>query len=151
MFRVDVDIINYLVGNTVAPDSVISVPFNNQQIFAGAIPDFSEASQDVLASISLVSNVPNTKWLRDRAVISITTMGRGRGQYVEAETLLYDIFNTLLGSNNIEMDDHILFQFGSSSGPRFMGYQDNSKPVFDATISLYVDGIVDKFNRKTIY
>lgn len=151
MFRADLDIRNYLVGNTVAPDTVIDIPFQPNQFFLGAFPEFTDTQEDVIVRVKLINNQPNTKWLRDEVVLAISVMGRGRGQYVEAENLIYSIFNTLIASKNIENDDHVYFQFGSNSGPRFVGYQDNSKPLFDSIITLYVDGLVDKFNRKTLY
>lgn len=151
MFKADVDLRNYLVGNTSPPDSVIDVPFSQNQVFIGAFPDFTEANEDVLVRIRLISAVPNTKWLRDEIQLAVSVMGADRSTYVQTQDLIYSIFNTLLASNRVENDDHVYFQFGSTSGPRFVGYQDNSKPLFDSIVTLYVDGLEDRFNRKTLY
>lgn len=151
MFKADVDLRNYLVGNTSPPDSVIDVPFNAGQFYLGAFPDFTEVNQDVLVRVRLLATVPNAKWLRDEVSVAFSVMGADRSKYVQTQDLSYSIFNTLLASNRVENDDHVYFQFGANSGPRFVGYQDNSKPLFDSVINLYVDGLEDRFNRKTLY
>ena len=153
MDRVLKQLVDYLQGNTVAPNSVISEPFDSRLFVVGTMRDFSEVVNSqfgVQTLFRLVGNNPNPKWLRDFYSVTIQTIGKNRSKYVEAENLIHDIFNVLHGSENLIFDDSAYFLFKYDEGPRFISYLENSMPLFTSNLQFYVDGLVDKNNRKTL-
>jgi hypothetical protein len=98
----------------------------------------------------MIATNPNPKWLRDFYTISLQTIGEDRSKYVEAEDLLHEVFETLHSSSNLYFGDSAYFQFTSDEGPHFAAYLENSMPMFNAVLQFYVDGLVDKNNRKAL-
>lgn len=146
---------SYLSGQTQSPDSVFDKdPFNYAQMRIGSWVEFDELSSQA-DGIQLVFNIipggeMNPKWLRDRYIINIQTLGVDKSKYIESESLLNDVFYTFLGGKTLYFGDSAYFQFTSDEGPAFRGYLDNSKPMFAAVITFYVDGLTDKENRKAL-
>mgnify|MGYP006429557083 CR=1 FL=1 len=153
MDRVLKQLVDYLQGNTTSPDSVISNPFNSDLFVIGTMRDFNEvknSNTNVQTLFRLVGNSPNPKWLRDFYSVTIQTIGKDRSKYVEAENLIHDIFNVLQSSDNLIFGDSAYFQFKYDEGPRFISYLENSMPLFTSNLQFYVDGLIDKNNRKTL-
>lgn len=147
------DLRNYLVGATVSPDSVITTPFNQHQIFVGTIKGFSEISPSangLQVLIQEAGGVANPKWVRDSWTVSIQAIGENRTKYMQCEELLRDVIHTLIGSPTRYIGDRAYVQFSSNQLPQFVGYLDNSRPLFSSTIGFVVEGLKDEYNRKAL-
>jgi len=148
---VDGDLVNYLIGNTSVPDSVIATPFNRHQIFVGAMVedvDLHSSANGVQAYLKKIIGVANSRWLRDEWQIDIGALGSNRSKYQATETLITNIVHTLLGHPTLYIGDTAYVQFNATFLPRFVGYYEGSKPLFNARITLVAEGLVDKFNRE---
>lgn len=146
------DLRDYLGGLTAAPDTVIAEAFNPDQIVVGGIQEFTpytnfNGTQVVLQG---VNGAANPKWLRDSWIISIQVIGEDRGKYAECEALLAEIVFSLVGSNTIYIGNRAYVQMSSNQLPQFIGYLDNSQPIFSSTITFVVEGLTDEYNRKAL-
>lgn len=144
------DLREYLGGITLPPDSVITSPFDVNQVFLGAIREFVQGMPDVQVVIREVSGKPNPKWMRDEWIVGVQTLGKDASKYMECENTLGEIVHSLVGSPTVYIGDRAYVQFGSNQLPMFVGYLDNSKPLFSATITFVVEGLEDKYNRKAL-
>lgn len=150
---VDNDLYDYLTGQTKAPDSVIQKAFDESRLYIGALlpdADLPEDAEGVHACIRAEFGEANPKWRRDEWRIEVLSMGSGRHQYREAETLINEIVHTLLGNKTIYIGDMAYYQFNSNALPRFFGYMEGSKPLFRATFTVVAEGLTDKFNREAL-
>lgn len=134
------DMANYLVTQNIVPTGMI---------FVNALPDFQTVSSniDYMACVKVVNGSANPKWLRDMWVLSFQVLGRTKDQSETAEKKTWEIFNKLLGSNNITVSNQIYLQFNSAMMPSFIGYLDNSQPLYSCHIQFVVEGLDDVGNR----
>ncbi len=147
------DLVDYLTGQTTAPDAVITVPFNVNQLLIGNIVEdnrLAPAANGLQVAFKLRISSANAKWMRDDYSIEIISAGNNAGKYLEAEDLLLRIFHTLLGIPSFIVNDKAFVHFNSNSVPRFVGYLDDTRPVFATNMSFVVEGLTDKFNRTAI-
>ena len=137
------DMANYLVTENVIPTGMI---------FVNALPDFQVVSADIdyMACVKVVNGSANPKWLRDTWVLSFQVLGRTIADSQTAEEKCWDVFNKILGSNNITIDNQVYLQFNSSMMPSFMGYLDNSQPLYACHIELVAEGITAIGNREPL-
>ena len=153
MDRVLDKLTDYLTGNTVSPDSVISQPFDSNLFVIGTMRDFADVNESY-NGIQVVSRIvsinPNPKWLRDFYSIAIQVIGKDRSKYIECEDLIHEIFSTLHSSDNLIFGNSAYFQFTSDEGPHFVAYYEDSMPLFTSILQFYVDGLEDKNNRKAL-
>lgn len=150
MYNVDSGLRRYLVGDTVAPESIITTPYDANQIKLGSLPDRFDSGLEVACSIEIINYTPNPKWLRDDVRVGIKTLGADASKYLQSRDLIFNIFNELLGGPNLYIEDSVYFQFTSGNAPTFVGYREDSKPLFSATLDFVVDGKNDLFNRKAL-
>lgn len=147
------DLRDYLVGATSSPDSVIETPFNINQIFVGSIREFSEVSPSangLQVVLQEAGGIANPKWVRDSWTVSIQAIGENRAKYIECEQLLTGIVHSLIGAPTRYIGDRAYVQLSSDQLPMFVGYLDNSKPLFSSTISFVTEGLKDEYNRKAL-
>ena len=135
------DIRQYLIDENVVEES---------HLFAYEMPDTSITGNDYNATLLEVSRNPNPRYTRDEVVISIQVMGGSRGNMRLAQETINNIFNKLLGNSTIYVGTNAYYQFNSTSAPRLVGYQDNSKPFFTCSLSLVRESTVDEGNRNII-
>lgn len=150
---VEDQLIDYLIGSTESPDSVISTEFNPSRFLVGAMREFEDLADDadgVQLFLRTTTAQANPKWLRDTYFVNIQCIGEGPHKYEEAFSFIYEVFHTLLGSDTLYLGDRAYVQFNSEDLPRFAYYLDNSKPVFVANINFVVEGLQDEFNRKAL-
>lgn len=149
----DGDLVRYLIGDTQAPDSVIVTPFNPNQVFIGALiedVDLHPSCDGVQIALKKLIGSANSKWLRDQWTLEINAIGSNRSKYQATETLIYNTVHTLLGHSTIRIGDTAYVQFNATFLPRFVGYYEGSKPLFNATLTVVAEGLVDKFNREAL-
>lgn len=149
----DDDLVRYLIGDTEAPDSVIDTPFNAGQIYVGALvedEDLSPTADGVQASLKKMIGQANSRWLRDQWTLDVNAIGSDRSKYRDVEALITNIVHTLLGHSTIYIGDVAYLQFNATFLPRFIGYYEGSKPLFNSTLTVVAEGLVDKFNRSAL-
>lgn len=146
------DLRDYLAGLTTAPDTVIDDPFNGDQIVLGVLQQFDQNPNfnGIQVILKEVNGVANPKWLRDAWTVSIQVIGENSAKYSECESLIGDITFALVGSNTVYVGNRAYVQLSSSQLPQFVGYLDNSKPLFSSTIDFIVEGLTDEYNRKAL-
>lgn len=147
------DLRSYLAGLTTNPDSVIVSSFNKDRIVVGSIREFNElptSANGVQVVLREASGIANPKWVRDEWTVSIQVIGENRAKYSECEALIGEVTFTLVGSNTRYIGDRAYVQFGSRQLPQFVGYLDNSKPLFSSTVSFVVEGLSDEYNRQAL-
>lgn len=147
------DLRSYLAGLTTSPDSVIAAPFNVDQIFVGTLREFDEvaaSANGVQLVIREGTAQANPKWVRDSWVVSLQVLGVDRSKYMECEQLLGEVAHSLIGSPTLFIGQRAYVQFSSNQLPQFVGYLDNSRPIFSATLSFVVEGLQDEYNRKAL-
>lgn len=147
------DLRSYLAGLTTSPDSVIATPFNESQIFVGLMREFDEVASSA-DGLQLVlreaSSIANPKWIRDQWTVGLQMVGVDRSRYMACEQLIGEVLHSLIGSPTRYIGDRAYVQFTSNQLPQFVGHLSDSKPVFSATVSFIVEGLVDEFNRKAL-
>lgn len=149
----DDDLVRYLIGDTVAPDSVIATPFSSRQLFVGALVedvDLHPSANGVQAALKKTIGSANSKWLRDQWSLDVNAIGSDRSKYRDTETLITNIVHTLLGHPTIYIGDVAYLQFNATFLPRFIGYYEGSKPLFNSTLTIVAEGLVNKFNREKL-
>jgi len=144
------DLRKYLGGLTVPPDSVMAVPFDSSRVLTGSLQEFREGFDGLQIVLREASGVANPRWLRDYWTVSIQVIGENRSKYEEAEQLIGEVTFSLVGSDTVYVGDRAFVQFTSNQLPQFIGYLDNSKPLFSSTISFVVEGLKDEYNRKAL-
>ena len=145
------DLRDYLGGITTSPDSVIATPFDPNLIVVGNLREFDEVnSNGVQVILKEASGSANPKWLRDSWTVSIQVAGVDRSTYMQCEQLLGEVTHSLIGSPTLFIGDRAYVQFSSNQLPQFVGYLDNSVPIFSSAISFIVEGMVDEYNRKAL-
>lgn len=144
------DLRDYLSGFTTAPDTVIETPFEGDQIITGAMQEFRPSFNGLQVILKEASGIANPKWLRDSWTVSIQVIGENSAKYSECESLIGDVTFTLVGSNTIYVGNRAFVQMTSNQLPQFVGYLDNSKPLFSSTINFVVEGLTDEYNRKAL-
>lgn len=149
----DDDLVQYLIGETTSPDSVIDTPFSEHQIFVGALiedVDLHSSANGVQVALKKMIGSANSKWLRDQWTLEINAIGSNREKYRDTETLITNVVYTLLGHPTIYIGDTAYLQFNATFLPRFVGYYEGSKPLFNSTMTVVAEGLVDKFNREAL-
>lgn len=147
------DLRDYLGGLTVSPNSVITTPLNAEAIFVGVMREFDEVPESangVQLVVREASAIANPKWLRDSWIVSLQVVGANRGKYMACEQLIGEATHSLIGSPTRYIGDRAYVQFTSNQLPQFVGYFDNSKPIFSSTVSFVVEGLTDQYNRKAL-
>lgn len=151
--QIEKNLIDYLTGETEAPDSVLEDKLERSLFVIGAMREFEDMSplaNGLQVVVRLSSGQANPKWLRDLWFVTFQVIGQDRSKYVEAEQLIQEVFNTFLGSDTLYLGDRAYVQFNSQEMPRFAGYFEDSKPLFSTTINFVVEGLEDKHNRKAL-
>lgn len=146
------DLRNYLGGLTSAPDTVIGTPFEADQILLGALQTFDSNPNfnGLQVILKEASGIANPKWLRDSWTVSIQVIGENSAKYSECESLIGEVTFALVGSNTIYIGNRAFVQITSNQLPQFVGYLDNSKPLFSSTIDFVVEGLTDEYNRTAL-
>ena len=122
------------------------------QVFVNSLPDFSSLSSniDYLVCVKASTGLANPKWLRDEWFVAFQVLGRDRSKSQIAEAKIWEIFNVMIGSPNVEIGDVVYLQFNSSSMPQFMGSLDNSQPLYSTTINFVAEGLKEVGNRQPL-
>lgn len=145
--------------NYVTPQESIAKHLINEgvlstgEVFLDYMPDFDDlsTSPNIITSIKMITGNSNPKWMRDDITLVIQVLGRNRLQTQPASTLAYEVFNKLLGADNLEIDGYTYFRFIAPSGmPRFIDYMEDGKPLYTMSISLVREAQVAEGNRETI-
>lgn len=147
------DLRRYLSGLTTSPDSVIASMFEEQHFMLGAMREFQDLGADangVQVVLKESTGIANSKWLRDEWFISVQAVGQDRGKYKQCEDLIHGVFNSLLGSDTLYLGDRAYVQMNSDDMPRFVGYLENSMPIFTASLNFVVEGLTDIHNREAL-
>ena len=146
------DLREYLAGTTSTPDTVIDTPFDGDKIIIGALQRFgpNRGFDGVQVVLREASGIANPKWLRDSWTVSIQVIGENSTKYKECEELIGAITFSLVGSNTIYIGNRAYVLITSNQLPQFVGYLDNSKPLFSSTIDFIVEGLTDEYNRQAL-
>jgi hypothetical protein len=144
------DLREYLGGVTTSPDSVIQSPIPLKHIVVGGLQPWLPKYDNLQVILKEVVGIANPYWLRDTWTIGVQVIGEDRGNYMECESLIGDVIYSLVGSNTLYIEDRAYVQITSNQLPQFVGYLDNSRPVFSATLNFVVEGLTDEYNRKAL-
>jgi hypothetical protein len=144
------DLREYLGGITNAPDSVIDVAIPIKHIVVGGLQQWLPKYDSIQVILKEISGIANPKWLRDEWTIGVQVIGEDRANYMDCESILGDVIYSLVGSNTIYIADRAYVQITSNQLPQFVGYLDNSRPVFSSTLNFVVEGLTDEYNRKAL-
>ena len=127
------DLASYLL--TVFPSklSQSNVRFDSAEIFNN-LPN-----QNTQVVFIRISDVPNAKWARDEVTIAIQVLGKDASKKLEASNLIWDINNHITAMDNLVTGDRTLFQVRCLSQPTFLGFRDNTTPVFTASYNYIVE------------
>lgn len=146
------DLRDYIGGQTVSPDSVIINPLPVNHILVGSSQPFSSGNnfEGVQIILKEVMGEPNPKWVRDSWIVSVQALGEDRSKFMKCEDLIGSVIFNMVGNGPLYIGDRVYVQMSSNQLPKFVGYLDNSKPMFSATLDFVVEGTKDDYNRKAM-
>lgn len=123
-----------------------------QQLFAYQLPDPNAdgIKQPFVVNIVQTGDAINPRWARDEYVMSFQVFGADRGQFNPCKQKIWEIFNKFVGRDTFTIGDYSYMQFNSTNAPTFVGYQENSKPLFTCSVSLVRESQVREGNRDPI-
>lgn len=119
-------------------------------IFAYELPDPTSVNKNFTIALIQTAGNSNPRYTRDNIFLTIQVMGKDRGQMDICRNKIYDLYNALLGRSSFEKDNYTYLQFNSTNMPTFVGYQENSKPLFTCSLSLVRESLVSEGNREPI-
>ena len=120
------------------------------QVFVDHAPIIENLNVDFYTVVRLVAGVPNPRWARDNITVAIQVMGANQSQLITCRDQIWNIYNHLLGADNIEQDGYTYFQFTSQEIPNFVGYLENAKPLYTSSISFVREAQTKEGNRDVI-
>lgn len=144
------DMRNYLGGLTLAPDSVNTDPIDPAHIVIGMKQQFASRHNGIQVVLNVAAAIANPKWLRDEYTLSIQVYGQDSTYIQQCEQMIDKAVKSLLGVPTRYINDSAYVQFNSSQLPAFVGYLDNSIPIYSATVSFVVEGLTDETYRKAL-
>lgn len=119
-------------------------------IFAYELPDPKQLDKNFTIALLQTGGASNPRYTRDNINLVIQVMGSDRSQMDICRNKIYDLYNALLGRSSFEKDNYTYLQFNSTNMPTFVGYQENSKPLFTCSLSLVRESLVSEGNREPI-
>lgn len=133
------------IRETLIADGLVS----QEQIYFDFLPDPQTAygNPNIVATVLQTGGNSNPRWLRDEIFLSIQVIGKDRNQVGECRNKIWELYNALLGRPTFIKGDYAYLQFNSVNTPTFVGYQENSKPLFTCSISLVRESQVKEGNR----
>ena len=140
----DESIVEYLISEGVLATG---------EVFLDSMPDFSDLNTqpDLIKVAKMINGDPNPRWMWDDITLVIQIRGYNKTQIQPCKTKIFEIFNKLIGSDNIEINGYIYSRFISPSGfPKFVGYLDDGEPLFTMSISFVREALVAEGNRENI-
>lgn len=98
----------------------------------------------------LPGSTPNPKWQLDQLGFVIMVVGANRIAEKDVKNQIWNIHQSLLGSDSIIKGDNLYLQFNTTSLPNNQGYLDNTKPLYSFNIEVTLQKQTDSGNRKAI-
>lgn len=135
------------IRDTLIADGLVA----SDQIYFDFLPDPStNANYNVIATVVQTGGSSNPRWLRDEVFLSIQVMGKSRSDTEASRNKIWELYNALIGRNTFQVGDYVYTQFNSTTIPTFVGYQDNSKPLYTCSISVVREAQVKEGNREPL-
>lgn len=123
---------------------------NQGSVFVDFHPDLSTISTDFITLVRMVAAVPNPRWARDNITVTIQVAGQKQQNLIQCRNHIWEVFNKLLGSPNLDLDGYTYFQFTSQEMPNLVGYLENGQPLYTASVSFVREAQTKEGNRDVI-
>lgn len=120
------------------------------QIFFDFLPDPNQVNQDLVYSLIMTAGTSSPRWARDEVFISIRVACKDRSMTAQGRNKIWEVYNALLGRNHFQVGNYVYTQFNSVQIPTFVGYQENSRPLYTCSISLVRESQVVEGNRQPL-
>lgn len=157
MYNPEDDLARYLLGETDAifGESVINTPIDTTDtaVFIGGYVPFNEIQNELITQqliVSVSTGTPNPRWLRDEWFINFRTVGRDKSYRQNCQTLINKVVDEFLGKSETKIENRLYLQFTFSELPSFVGFSDDTMPIYSATLYVVVEGLEDEFNRSAL-
>lgn len=120
----------------------------SSQIYFDFLPDASTVSDtNFVSTVIQTGGNSNPRWLRDDIFLTIQVMGKDRSTTEESRNKIWEMYNALVGRPTFQLGNYVYTQFNSVNIPTFVGYQENSKPLYTCSISVVREAQVKEGNR----
>jgi len=123
---------------------------DNDKLLAYLMQDPLKAGKPYFVNILQDSGTSNPRWARDNFLFTFQIMGADRSQMNAVRQKIWEIYNFFVGKPSFVIGDYAYMQFNSINAPTFVGYQENSKPLFTCSVSLVRESQVQEGNRDPI-
>lgn len=151
------DLTKYLLGETdpLSNESVIAQPVDTSDtsVFIGGHVPFDQIQDESITQqlvVSVSTGTPNPRWVRDEWFINFKTLGRDKSYRENCQTLINKVVDEFLGKSETRIGNKLYLQFTFSELPSFVGFSDDTMPIYSATLYVVVEGLEDEFNRSAL-